>query len=65
MRRLSITLILCAAIAPSAVSGQTFVPKDPYATEQQPATLVLDASRAYDGIMQVRERIPAVPGPFT
>jgi predicted metalloprotease with PDZ domain len=65
MRRLSITLILCAAIAPSAVSGQTFVPKNPYATEQQPATLVLDASRAYDGIMQIRERIPAVPGPFT
>ncbi len=37
----------------------------PYATQEHPATLVLDASRAADGIMEARERIPAEAGNFT
>jgi predicted metalloprotease with PDZ domain len=46
-------------------SAAAFFPKTSYATEQQPATLVLDASRAADGIIEVRERIPAAAGAFT
>lgn len=42
-----------------------FVAATPYATRQRPATLVVDASRADDGLMEVRERIPAAPGSFT
>ncbi|HMF29345.1 MAG TPA: hypothetical protein VKE42_11270, partial [Candidatus Cybelea sp.] len=42
-----------------------FVAATPYATRQRPATLVVDASRVDDGIMEVRERIPAAPGSFT
>jgi predicted metalloprotease with PDZ domain len=42
-----------------------FVAATPYATRQHPATLVVDASRADDGFMQVREHIPAAPGSFT
>lgn len=42
-----------------------FVAATPYATRRHPATLVVDASRADDGFMQVRERIPAAPGSFT
>jgi predicted metalloprotease with PDZ domain len=47
------------------VAAVTFVAATPYATEARPATLVIDASRAADGIMEVRERIPAVAGRFT
>ncbi len=65
MRRLTVPLILCAALAPCAAAAATFVAKTPYATQQQPATLVLDASRAFDGIMKVHERIPAPAGAFT
>src|ERR1700735_787319 len=65
MPRLSTSLICCALLLPSAVSAETFVAKPSYASEQQPVTLVLDASRAEDGIMQVQERIPVVPGSFT
>ena len=50
--------------APPARSAADSSRATPYATEQRPATLVLDASRASDGIMEVRERIPAVPGPL-
>src|SRR5579883_1100083 len=42
-----------------------FIAATPYATRQDPATLVVDASRAPEAIMTVRERIPAQPGPFT
>jgi len=54
MRHLIAPLMFCAAFAPSAVQSQ-----------QQPTTLVLDASRAGDGIMRVREHIPAAAGSFT
>jgi predicted metalloprotease with PDZ domain len=42
-----------------------FVAAMPYATQDRPATLIVDATRAADGIMQVRERIPAPGGSFT
>jgi len=32
---------------------------------ESPLTLIVDASGAANGIMRVRERIPAAPGPFT
>jgi len=51
-------LIVCIAIA--LLAGG---PSD--ATEQQPVTLVLDATRAGDGFITVRERIPAPAGSFT
>ncbi|MGA8574429.1 MAG: hypothetical protein WB609_01920 [Candidatus Cybelea sp.] len=47
------------------VAAATFVAATPYATRERPATLVVDASRAADGIMTVRERIPAPPGSLT
>jgi len=47
------------------VAATTFVAAAPYATRERPATLVVDASRAADGMMEVRERIPAPPGSFT
>ncbi len=47
------------------ILAATFIAAMPYATQGQPATLVLDASRAADGIMEVRERIPAAAGSFT
>jgi predicted metalloprotease with PDZ domain len=47
------------------VAAATFVAAPPYATRERPATLVVDASRAADGMMEVRERIPAAPGSFT
>jgi predicted metalloprotease with PDZ domain len=50
---------------PSAASANSFVPKPSLATEQRPVTLLLDASRAADGIMRAHERIPAAPGAFT
>ena len=55
----------CAALVPSAASADSFVPKPSLATEQRPVTLLLDASRAADGIMRAHERIPAAPGAFT
>jgi predicted metalloprotease with PDZ domain len=54
--------MLLAQVASLALS---FVAATPYATQDRPATLVLDASRAADGIMEVRERIPASAGSFT
>lgn len=65
MLRWSVPLTLVALLAPPAASGAAFVAKPSLATEQDPATLLLDASRAADGIMEVRERIPAVAGSFT
>jgi len=47
------------------VAAATFVPAAPYATSERPATLVVDASRASDAFIEVREQIPAVPGSFT
>jgi predicted metalloprotease with PDZ domain len=58
-------LILVALLAPSVASAAGFVAKPSLATQQDPAKLVLDASRAADGIMEVRERIPAAAGSFT
>jgi predicted metalloprotease with PDZ domain len=49
----------------SPLLAATFLAATSYATQTQPATLVLDATRAADGIMEVRERIPAPPGAFT
>jgi predicted metalloprotease with PDZ domain len=54
----SASLICLALLAPVAASAGTFSAKPSYATEQRPATLVLDASRAADGIMRVHERVP-------
>jgi predicted metalloprotease with PDZ domain len=65
MPRLSVFLMCCAALVPSAASADSFVPKPSLATEQRPVTLLLDASRAADGIMRAHERIPAAPGAFT
>ncbi|MFZ0363297.1 MAG: PDZ domain-containing protein [Candidatus Cybelea sp.] len=59
-------LLICyALLAPGAVSAAGFVAATPYATPDHPATLTLDASRAAEGIMKVRERIPATAGSFT
>jgi predicted metalloprotease with PDZ domain len=57
--------MLAALLAPAVASAAGFVAKPSLATEQDPATLILDASRAADGIMEVRERIPATAGSFT
>jgi predicted metalloprotease with PDZ domain len=59
-------LLICALLAtPSGLSAAGFTPAPPYATQERPATLLVDASRAGDGIMSVREHIPAAPGSFT
>jgi len=55
----------CALLAPGAASAAGFTAATPYATRDRPATLVVDAERAGDGIMEVREHIPAAPGSFT
>ncbi len=47
------------------ILAAAFIAATPYATRQDPATLVVDASRAPEAIMTVRERIPARSGPFT
>jgi predicted metalloprotease with PDZ domain len=65
MLRPALPLILAALLAPAVASAAGFVAKPSLATQQAPATLVLDASRAADGIMEVRERIPATAGSFT
>ncbi len=63
--RFAISIICLALLAPSAAPAAGLVGATPYATPAQPATLVLDASRAADGIAEVRERIPATAGSFT
>jgi predicted metalloprotease with PDZ domain len=65
MHRLSAVLVLCALLAPVAVRGAPFVAKPSDATQAQPATLALDASRAADGIIEVHERLPVTSGAFT
>ncbi len=45
--------------------AQTFVERPSRATQAQPVTLVVDATRAGDGLLTVHERIPANPGDFT
>jgi predicted metalloprotease with PDZ domain len=65
MLRPCVPLILLALLAPAVASAAEFVAKPSLATQQDPATLVLDASRAPDGIMEVRERIPVTAGSFT
>lgn len=47
------------------IAAASFAAATPYATQDRPVTLVVDATRAGDGFMEVRERIPAAPGPFT
>ncbi len=64
MLRLGATFILCTFL-PCAATAADFVAEPSLATANDPATLVLDASRAADGFMEVRERIPASPGGFT
>ncbi len=56
-----------AALASLALpaSAAPFVAATPYATQQHPVVLVLDATRAARGIMQTHETIPVAPGPFT
>jgi predicted metalloprotease with PDZ domain len=58
-------LLIFFALLPCSVAAAEFVAKPSLATEHDPATLVLDASRAPDGFMEVREHIPAAAGPFT
>ena len=65
MLRPALPLILAALLAPAVASATSFVAQPSLATQQDPATVVLDASRAADGIMKVRERIPATAGSFT
>ncbi len=65
MNRVGATLILALLMVPGVARADTFVAQPPYATEQHPATLEVDATRAAAGIMTVRERIPAAPGAFT
>ncbi len=65
MRRLSVPLICFALLAPCAASGSGFIAQPSLATQQRPATLVVDASHAADGILRVHERIPAAAGSFT
>ncbi len=65
MRRLTVPLISLALLVPSAASGSDFIAKPSLATQERPATLVVDASRAADGILRVHERIPATAGSFT
>jgi predicted metalloprotease with PDZ domain len=45
--------------------AQAFSERPSLATQEQPVTLVVDASRAGDGFLTVHERIPAAPGDFT
>lgn len=47
------------------IAAASFAAATPYATQDRPVTLVVDATRAGDGFMEVRERVPAAPGPFT
>ncbi|HVR46738.1 MAG TPA: M61 family peptidase [Candidatus Binatia bacterium] len=65
MRRLSVPLICFALLAPSAASGSGFIAKPSLATQERPATLVIDAAHAADGILRVHERVPAAAGSFT
>ncbi len=65
MARLILALICFALFAPAAARAQNAAQQAPYATERQPVTLFVDASRAAEGLMFVRERIPAAPGDFT
>ncbi|MGA2759155.1 MAG: M61 family peptidase [Candidatus Cybelea sp.] len=65
MLRPYVPLILLALLTPSGAAAADFVAKPSLAGQQDPATLVLDASRAGDGMMEVRERIPASAGSFT
>lgn len=48
-----------------AVVAATFIPATPYATQERPVTLVVDATRAADAMMEVHERIPVTAGNFT
>ncbi|HEV3092734.1 MAG TPA: hypothetical protein VGX91_14930 [Candidatus Cybelea sp.] len=64
MTRSIVFLIFLALLLPGTASAG-FEAKPSYAGQQDPATLVLDATRASEGFMEVRERIPAVAGPFT
>jgi predicted metalloprotease with PDZ domain len=63
--RFYLPLICSVLLAPIAASAAGFVAAAPYATQERPVVLVLDASRAGDGIMQVRERVPVQAGSFT
>ena len=65
MLRPAVFLLLLALLAPALPAAAGFVAKPSLATQQDPATLVLDASRAADGILKVSERIPASTGTFT
>ena len=65
MLRPTVFLLLLALLAPALPAAAGFVAKPSLATQQDPATLVLDASRAADGILEVSERIPASAGSFT
>ncbi len=52
-------------LAPFLLAAAGFAAVAPYATQSRPVTLLLDASRAADGFMEVHEHIPAATGPFT
>jgi len=65
MRRLGIILAGFCILTARGVAAETFVAKQPLATQNRPVLLSLDASGVADGIIRVHERIPASRGDFT
>ena len=65
--------ILSFALAAAAQYRGTYIPKYAYPIQaakslaplSNPATLKVNATEAWRGILRVTERIPAIPGPFT
>lgn len=55
--------VFFAAVMPAGAQESALVPA--YATQANPETVVLDARQTPRGIMYVRLRVPARPGPFT
>ncbi len=65
MLRFGIALAILVVLVPVRSPADSFVAKTSYAPEDNPVELVLDASRAANGIVRVNERIPATAGAFT
>ncbi|MHB8815231.1 MAG: hypothetical protein ACYDAE_18420 [Steroidobacteraceae bacterium] len=57
-------LLLCVCIARPAPAEEPNANAQPYATEANPETLVLDARDVGRGLMTSTMRIPVRPGPF-
>ena len=59
-------LLLCLCVAPSLASAtDPNASAQPFATQADPETLVLDARNVGRGLMTSTMRIPVKPGPFT